>query len=190
MKKYMSILMMCARQSIYKILILIVVTSYAELKAFYEQVKNVSEAVNISFESTLWFSSAENMWRLNWGILFLILSIFGCNFRPNKGYLWKRLQLSRGRIWLVQSLYNLGCFVMLWAVQIGLVLGMYGMFCTEVPEQVNHQTFFLACYRSDFLQWILPLESIVGWARLVSVAIFSSIAAAAIVCRVWEGNEE
>lgn len=91
-------------------------------------------------------------------------------------YTLRRLSLSEDAVTAVWAFTFAGYFVMYWVFQIGMVLGMYFRYVAQTGGSEN--LLFLACYRSAYFHYLLPLAEPWGYARNIAAALgFGSTAA-------------
>ena len=187
MKKYMSVLMMCARQSVYKLLSVIIVMVVCEWIWFSGLLKS---AMSIPQDKWVYYGiSLEKIYNSFelWGILVLswlaftvILSIYGCRVKTGSPSIYRRLQVSRGKIFWVQVIYNFFSYGVLLSVQLIMFFWMGRQYGMGLPEHVGPQTVFLALggesyfYHPSAADMASPFVGIIGWIlRILSVAVFS-----------------
>lgn len=88
----------------------------------------------------------------------------------------RRLPVSEWTVTAVWSLLFAGYYLMYWAMQIGLCLGMYGRAVHTHGAAEN--LLFVAGFRSEWFHELLPLREPWGFARNVALALgFGSFAA-------------
>ena len=100
-----------------------------------------------------------------WYLLFcIILCNPGCNYGSKSSYTFRRLRIKERGVFFWQAGYNTVAFAMLLLMQIVTVYVMCRIYIAADPAGVvNHQTIFLAFYRSSLLHSILPLEETTKW---------------------------
>lgn len=95
-----------------------------------------------------------------------LLSLMGCSLGSETVYTLNRLSISENAAWCWQAGYNTVCYLIFWAVQLLLVVGFSLIYCRYAPaEAVTHQTIFLAAYRNEFFNGLLPLSEPTGFVR-------------------------
>lgn len=177
MKRYLSVFEMITRSSIYKVLLVIVATIVAEI-VFFFNVFEAQEGVSIEFYIE------ESYYSIIFLVAYILVTIMlvlpGMNIGSVQSYTLQRLSIKESRIFWVQALYNLCAYVLLWGAQLGMILGSFAYYQSNLPKGaiVSNQTLFLAFYRSDFMHSILPLEDGPGWWVLVLIATTTALAAA------------
>lgn len=159
MKRYASVFMLLARSTIWKLLGLFAAMTAVELGLFVWRAGNARGLEQI-FETT----------RMHWvfgGALVLLALILGntlCESGGRLDYTLRRLRVNDRKLFVCQGLYNTVCFMLLWAVQVFVALLLCRYWVSQ-QEGVSHQAVFLACYRSDFLHSLLPLEDMTRYVR-------------------------
>ena len=179
MKKHVSVFMLMARSSIYKVISVLFLMAVVEYGLFYERMKvwAVGDTYNLEFM----IDGSRILWVF--GIAFLLITIFlcqtGCGFSSKTGYTLCRLSISERMVFVWQSIYNVMCYSLLWLVQILVVFGICNLYVTMAPEgYVTNQTIFLAFYRNDFLHSLLPMEDAGFWIKNVLTILSMGICSA------------
>jgi len=100
------------------------------------------------------------------GIAFILITVIlcwsGCNIGSKSSYTIQRLQVTEKKIFILQSVYNSLCYVLLLGVQIVVFYIQSRMYMAQAGH-VTSQTLFLAFYRNDFMHSVLPLEGTMRW---------------------------
>lgn len=185
MKKYMSVLMMCARQSIYKllgVLLLMVVSegiwSFAELQGggYGSGELDVGYGLSRIYQSLILYGILFVVW---W-IFTVILGIYGCRFKEGSASVLRRLQISRGKVFWIQVLYNCIAYIMLLSVQMIILFVIGSIYSNQFPQESGPQTIFLAlveytyAFESTVVDMASPFVGTFGWfLRFCSIAVFS-----------------
>lgn len=171
MKQHLSVLMLTARSTIYKFLLLLGLTAAAELCQFWLTLRAALETFAAgggmaSPETVLYHSRVSWTFAVCFVLTAALLGLTGCEFGSRQGYTLRRLSVSEKSVFLWQSGYNAACFFLLWAFQTLLALGLCALYMALAdPGQTSGQTVFLAFYRSEFLHSLLPLAGGGRWAR-------------------------
>lgn len=99
------------------------------------------------------------------------------------GYTIMRLGLTRKELFVIKTVYNVACLVLLFVVQIWVAIGFLAWYEANMPLDISMpQLFFLAFYRNEFLHCILPMQEFGKWIRnFLMVAALSMTAAGVIV---------
>lgn len=167
MKKYISIFELFARSTIYKIVVILLATGAFQVIRFQQVMQ---EWIPLSLYE-LDFQAIEHH-SLEWMIehsnsaVFMaaafvcitgLLCLSGCDIGSKCSYTLQRLQVTEKTVFIIQSLYNMACYILLLGAQTAVFLIQSKMY-TEQAGIVTNQTVFLAFYRSDFMHSVLPLE--------------------------------
>ncbi len=179
MKKHISVFMLMARSTIYKIIGLFGLMGVIEWSLFYARLKQ--GMTGDKFHLELVIEESHISWVF--GIAFVLISILlmstGRETSTKLGYTLKRLSISERWVFFWQAVYNMICYFMFWCMQILLVFLFCKMYEGMAPtEYVTNQTVFLAFYRSDFLHSLLPMEDAFFWTRNVFLLLALSICSA------------
>ena len=195
MKRHLSVAAFYVRNSIHKILAALLLLAAVESVVFYFVWKHMEKQYLagkirvVNLELIMENSKLLVVFLVGVAVMELILqfSMGGTkNGRPE--YTLYRLKITPRQAFLWQAVYNCCCFLLLWAVQATVAVGLGLWFIkTAEPSMVTSQSLFLACYRSDFLHAVLPLQDISGWVLLGSCFLTLGIAAAYQACR-FEGE--
>lgn len=162
MKKYTSVLFLLARSTVYPILGVLVLMAAAEAALFYHVMPMAGERCGLE--------TLVQQAHLSWvfAAAFLAVSVLllrtGCARGTKVGYTLMRLSISERNIFVLQSIYNVLCYLLLWAVQVLLAMGLSTAYAAYAPaDYVTGQTVFLAFYWNDFFHSLLPFEDIGIW---------------------------
>lgn len=172
MKKYISIFELFARNTIYKVFMVLLAMGVAEILLFTRAMTEwiPLDYYDLDFQAIEHYSLEYMVDRSNsvvvmaaaFVVLTAVLCWNGCNIGSKSSYTWQRLQVSEKAIFIMQSIYNSCCYVLLWGVQIVVFLIQSILYVSE-SEKVTNQTVFLAFYRNDFMHSVLPLEGTMRW---------------------------
>lgn len=179
MKKHLSVLMLMARSTINKLLGLLALMAAVEGALFWLTLRR--SCADGSFSLKLVIGDSHISWAFGAAFLLmtLLLSLTGCEGKSRCGYTLRRLSVSERWVFVWQSVYNVLCYLLLWAVQILTVIALCRLYEVKAaPEYVSGQTVFLAFYRSGFLHALLPFEETVFWVRNAVFAVTLGICAA------------
>lgn len=185
MKQHSSVFMLFARSSFYKVLFLLLAMIAAEGIWFYKTIqgmleKNQTEGNFPVMTPEVVFEEAHLMvfFAVAMITLAVILAFEGRSITGHQEYTWNRLSITPKSIFLWQTVYNCGCFFMLWFVQAVLAFGLCLYYVkTAEAGAVTHQSLFLAFYREPFLHGLMPLQHVWYWIR--NVLLFCSLGFAA-----------
>ena len=185
MKKYLSVIMLTARSSIYKIFPVIIIMVAAQYFLFSRKLclASVSEGyVKGAFPSLeMVVFESHIMWVLFAAFLFItfFLCRTGCEFKNKQGYTLKRLRISEKGVFFCQAIYNTTIYLILWGIQITAALWFCHMYVNDPSfGDLGPHTVFAAFYRNDFLHSLLPLAEFGIYIRDIILTIALGAASA------------
>jgi len=187
MKKYISILELFARNTIYKILLVLVLMGTAQIAMFREAMQewipmdyydlNVQTIEHYTLEYMVDRSNSIIFMGIAFVLITAILCWNGCNIGSKSSYTLQRLQVTEKKIFIMQSIYNSLCYVLLLSTQIGVFFIQSSMYVAQAGH-VTNQTVFLAYYRNDFMHSVLPLEGTMRWIANLLIVLGCGVSAA------------
>ena len=173
LKKYISVLSLYIRSSLYKLIALIMLMALAQILMF----KNILRPVMVDEVLTQALLGIENYIDrskiiLVFGVAFLTLTAFltitGCEFGSKQGYTLRRLRISEKEILYCQASANIFMYTVFFISEVIIAFILCQIYMNFALESnladvthINHQTIFLAFYRNDFLHGLLPLDDII-----------------------------
>lgn len=176
MKKYTSVLMICARRSIYKLLVVMFLMIASEGVWYFVQLKDVRYGLIGIYQSLILYGILF----LSWCAITVILGVYGCRIKEGSTSVLRRLQISRGKVFWIQVIYNCMVYVTLLSVQMIIVFVMGFIYCNQFPQVSGPQTIFLALVENTYAfmpnvsDMVSPFMGIFGWfLRICSISIFS-----------------
>jgi len=179
MKKHVSVFMLMARSTIYKIIGLFTFTFALECFLFLRTMKQGTFGGSYGLEIII--EKSYLVWIL--AVSFLLLTVFLCltgyETSSKSGYTLMRLSITERQILLWQSIYNILCYITFWMLHILTLFLLCQIYMQNaLPEHITSQTVFLAFYRSDLLHALLPFDDIWGWVRNILLVIALGICSA------------
>lgn len=166
MRQYISVWMLCARSTIYKVFGLFFVMAAVEAGVFYYAMSGEAALLPKMLDR----SHIDSVFLVFSYLITLLLYQTGSANSGKQCYTLDRLSISPRGVVVMQSIYNAAVFFLLWAVQIFIATALCFWYVEMAdPSLVNGQTVFMAFYRSDFLHNLLPLDD---WIRYVRNGIF------------------
>ena len=180
MKKYLSVFGLFAQSSIYKILGIILLMILAETGLFaYAYIPAMSSEGIGRFEHYIDRSHIELCLAAAFIVITIVLCLQGTEFSSKVGYTLRRLSVSEKAVFFCQAIFNTISYLILWAVQVGILYAFSLWYTTKTPtEFVNNQSIFLSSYRSEFFHTILPLSEVMLWIRNILLFISLGFASA------------
>lgn len=180
MKKHLSVFGLFARSSIYRVLGILGLMCVAEIGLFTLKFAGEASAEYVGrFEHYIGISRIELCLGIAFVLITASLCLTGTEFGSRVGYTIRRLQISERAVFYHQAIFNSVVYILLWAVQIGLLYGLSAWYTATVPSEfANNQSIFLAFYRDSFLHTLLPLSEVMLWIRNLLLVITLGFASA------------
>ena len=184
MKRYMSVLALDARCTVYKLVILLAVTTFAQIWNFRrvlmetiqyytenfgaEELAQIEEKrLLISFERAIGESYIQWIFCVTL-LLAVVILIHACSEHGKvrtKQLLW-RLRMERRQLFVVWFLYRVFWITILIAWQIIVVMGLNEIFQKLISKGKAPQALFMAFHRNAFLHNLMPFTDIRGITKL------------------------
>lgn len=181
MKKHLSVLMLLIRSTIYKYLGLVLVFAAAQAGLFYLAVERIGST---DLAATMADSHIHWAFVACFLLVTALLSSTGCEQGSRQGYTLRRLRISEEQVFVWQAVYNTGMYLLLWAAEVGVVLGLSGWFVSRVdPAAVTHQSVFVASYQCAFFHSLMPLADVTRWVFLTVMCLCLGITTAGVPYR-------
>lgn len=173
MKQYLSVLILMARSSIYKIVGLLLLMTAVEGGLFYHVLKSGVRDVHIVFDD----SRIALVFLISSMVIVQVLYLSCSDLGSKQGNILGRLSVSTHHVFLLQGAYNAIVLFLVWAAQLFIALALCQLYLSTVdPALVNGQSLFLLVYHNDFLANLLPLGHWLRYGRniifLAAVAFF------------------
>lgn len=174
MKKYLSVFEMFSRSSLYKVLVVSIVMAVVQFGSFYMTMQNyngmiLTELVEKSYLSWIW--------KIAYILVTIVIVLPSCNIGSVQNYTFGRLRIKEKRVYLLQSIYNTLCYVLLWMTEVVVLWVTSAYYLRQTTTVLSNQTLFLEFYKSPMLHSILPLEDILGWILLIYFFVGTGFAA-------------
>lgn len=177
MKKHLSVFMLMARSTIYRLLILLLAMAAAQALLFHFTLNAATAAADAglgpdTLETVISRSHIAWVFAICFVLMAVLLCLTGCNYGSRQENTLRRLSVSERSVFVWQMLYNIACFFLLWVAQALIALALCRWYTTVTdPSFVSGQTIFLAFYRNSFLHSLLPLEEGSRWVRNIMLVI-------------------
>ena len=158
MKQYRSIFTLLARSVVYKLMAILFGTAALHTAVFFLLGNQRS------------FEKLYDHWgtRVVFGVGLVMTTALLISTLSQSGskldYTIRRLRIGNRSLCLCQSVFNAGCFLIFWAVEILVALLLCRLWMSS-REVASHQAVYLAFYRSDLLHSLLPLDDVSRWVR-------------------------
>lgn len=178
MRRYLSILMLMARKTIYKILLisagLAVIQGFIFSRLLSARMTS-ADGRNVLLRLDLLISDHKSI-IIVFGIAFVLMTgvlVFtACDFGSRQSYTYERLSVSKKGVFLLQSMYNFCCYLILWGVQLIILAIMCVIYVKKQdPAAIDSQTLFLAFFRNRFMHNIMPLGDLPVFLRNIVLAL-------------------
>lgn len=171
MKRYLSIFMLLSRSVIAKLIAILTGTAalHGAVLFLLRDERNIEAVYNHWGMKTVFGVGLV----LTTALLISTLSQSGSKL----DYTLRRLRIGHRSLCMCQSVFNVACYLMFWAVEILVALLLCRLWVSN-REVESHQTVFLAFYRSELLHSLLPLDDVSRWVRNIVVFICLGICAA------------
>ncbi len=172
MKRYISVFEMIIRSSFYKVLGILASLSVLELGTFYIAMQQPLASIQPNLEELVDQSHFMYMFAIAYLLITVVLVLSGTNIGSMQGYTLQRLRIKEKRVFLLQCIYNILCYVLLWATQVGVLLAASNYYMTHKTDAIlTNQTVFLAFHRNDFMHSILPIQDTLNWVLLFAIIV-------------------
>ena len=189
MKKHLSVLTLAARGSIYKMLLLLLITAGAETAAFYFSMKSVLSHEVPTLEAALTQSRIHWICAAAFLVLTGLLMIHTGASSTKTGYTLSRLSVSERGFVLWQTVWHTICYAFFWAMQLLLIFVFCLWYVRSAPaELVGAQNIFLAFHRVPFLFNLMPMGYTFRWVRNALLLMATAFAAACFSYRQRRGK--
>lgn len=179
MKRYISVFEMIIRSSFYKVLGILALLSVVELGSFYIAMQQPLASMQPNLEEIVDQSYFIYMFAIAYLLMTVVLVLSGANIGSMQGYTLQRLRIKEKKVFLLQCIYNVLCYVLLWATQVGVLFVASNYYMTHKTDAIlTNQTVFLAFHRNDFMHNILPMQDTLNWVLLFVIIVCTGCFAA------------
>ena len=183
MKKYVSVFSLIAKNSLFRILGLLLLLVAADgALAWYRICVQGYDLSNL-------FRNGNGGFGIVLAVIFALIAVVQSRrddmYSGPQGYTMRRLAISEKAVAALQILYNLLCWLLLWGVQVLAVFVICRACCRyEAGGALANQQIFLQFYISPLLHSLLPMEETLAWvANAVMIAELSVASACWAVFR-------
>ena len=166
-----SLWALCARCSLYKILLVLAGMASAEFVSFELVCRNRREmtgnAALLPPEKMMDECLLQPIFLCAFGLVYFILLWTESEHRGTRSsYTLLRLRVTQRRQFAVRTVYNALCLMLIFSVQTALAAALCARYAKGLPEElVSPQLLFLTFYRNRFLHSLLPMAEIGKWVR-------------------------
>ena len=173
MKKYISIFSLIAKNSIYRIAGLVLLLMAADCAlAWYLISARGYDLINL-FNGNGWFG-------IPLAVIFAAIAVVqlrrGDIYNGPQGYTVQRLAISEKAVAVLQILYHMLCWLILWGMQVltsFLICSAYYRFGLGNPLTTQHV--FHLFYITPLLHSLLPMEEALAWIANVAMVVGISV---------------
>ena len=173
MKKYVSVFSLIAKNSIYRIAGLVLLLMAADCAlAWYLISARSYDLINL-FNGNRWFA-------IPLAVIFAAIAVVqlrrGDIYNGPQGYTVQRLAISEKAVAVLQILYHMLCWLILWGMQvltIFLICSAYYRFGLGNPLTTQHV--FHLFYITPLLHSLLPMEEALAWIANVAMVVGISV---------------
>lgn len=171
MRQHLSVLMLAARSTIYKVLGLFAFTAMTEGALFYFALQKTLGDDPLGLEQLINESHIALVAGISFLLLCALLSLTGSESGGSKlRYTLQRLSVAEKTLVFWWSVYNSACFFLFWALHVVIALLLSRLYLAQMDAAyVSGQTILLGFYRNNFLHSLLPLAAS---SRYIRNAIF------------------
>ena len=185
MKKYLSVFMLTARNSLFKILAIFGANVIMQVIAYIVLVKRQIQVLGANLDRVgIEYSFETGKTPLVCAVCFVLICIYlaktGCEFSAKTGYTINRLSVSEKKFFLIQSVYNLAVLTVFYVLNLAIAFLLIKLYLSFKPiPAVTNQSIFIAFYRSNYLHSLLPLSDVLRFAancvNTVALALLLSV---------------
>lgn len=160
MKRQISLLMLVSRSQVYRTVLILAAMAVVQLGLALWRIQHPDINVGVAVETVLAW------WPFRWTAALAMAGLFVCFGAMGRrdgrlDYTWYRLPVSQATRILWPLLGGVLLFLLVWAVQLVVAVGVVFLYGQLQPERYHQQTLFLAAYRSSYFHGLLPLAD--GW---------------------------
>ena len=183
MKRHLSVFMLAARSSLYKIAAVMLIMTALESGVLYYhflKIRSGEEFYNVAGIGGIFERyHLPLVFGITFLVIYLSLALTGCEFSGSKlRYTIRRLAVREEFLTAWWAVYNMMCLTVLWALQTAIALVFAYFYTRYAPDgYANPQTIFLSFYMDDFLHSLLPLAETSRYIRNIALIIALGVSA-------------
>lgn len=191
MRRYISLLALVVRGTIYKVTCLLLGLAAVQTALFYRLYRLSPEGQPAALEDIISRSGVPLAAGAAFLLLCALLCLSGCEFSGSKlSYTLRRLAVREEITALIWACYYTLCFFLFWVAQAMTALWLCRLYTLLAdPVYWSQQTAFLAFYRDDFLHGLLPLEETSVYVRNLCLAAGPGLSAACFSLKQRRGQK-
>ena len=176
MKKHLSVFMLMARSSIYRVFLATVVTAALQALGFYLSCSGILLNRGAHIEDTFAAGLFSLLFAAGLAAVILFLCLTGCEASSKTGYTLRRLSLSERQVYFWQAIYNTLACVFFWLSQVLVIFALAAWYTATEPS--GSQTAFMLFFRSAFIRGCWPMEDTFDFVRNALFCLMLGITAA------------
>lgn len=173
MRRAATVWMAAARQIIWKLFLVIIVMAAAEIILIRQYIPAAEVINGVSFGRRLESAGLRHIYCGAVVALTLILCWQGMDRSGSRTkYTLQRLSVGEPAVTTLWAAFHVGCYVILWAVQILLVLFFWRRYQTWwIGHEAPQLELFVEFYLDGFLHSLLPMADLYRWLRVGSFVL-------------------
>lgn len=174
MKKYLSVFMLMLRNSIYRLVLVMlgtVIAFAALLLALGAPGAGGLEEAVANSHIDLAAAAAFILWTAQ-------LCLSCCDLGAKSSYTLSRLRISEKSVFWVKAAHDFLSYILLWAFLTTLCFGLCLLYSVAV-KPLGSQEIMLCFYRDELFHALLPLRDGNGWVKLAATLIALALCSAA-----------
>lgn len=180
MNRYLTALAPAARLTVWKTLLIALGAAAVQAVLFFLALSRWGGEAPPILESLIQEGRLSLAFAAGLLILCAILILPGWDKGAKTSYTLRRLAVNEGKLSLLWGVQNALLLFFYWVCQLAAALILCQSFLASAdPATVNHQSLFLACYRSPYLHSLLPLADWLVLLRNLSGCLVLGLAASA-----------
>ncbi len=176
MKKHLSVFMLMARSSIYRVFLAALVTAVLQALGFYLSCSGILLNRGAHIEDTFAAGLFSLLFAAGLATVTLLLCLTGCEASSKTRYTLRRLSISENQIFTWQAIYNALAYLFYWLSQVLVIFALAAWYTATEPS--GSQTEFMLFFRSAFIRGCWPMEDAFGFVRNALFCLMLGITAA------------
>lgn len=188
MKKTLSVWMLLVRSTLYPLLGLWALVAGAQALLFSRALKVAALPTQIGEQGAMYGivdgSHLSLVFVLGLVATAMVLALIP--WQKGADYTLARLRVGPKKVYFCRVGHAALCYLLYWAVQALTLLAFYQWFASALPDRCTSQSFFMACWHSDLMHGLFPLQHLAVWAK----NLLLMLALAAFTARMPRGDTE
>ena len=176
MKKHISVFMLMARSSIYRVFFASLATAALQLLCFYLSCSGILLNRGAHIEDAFSASLFSLLFAVGLFAVTFFLCRTGWETSSKTGYTLKRLSISEKQVYLWQAVYNTLAYLFYWLSQVLVIFALAAWY--TATQESGSQTAFMLFFRSAFIRGCWPMEDAIGFVRNVLFCVMLGITSA------------